>query len=44
MMNPSIFAIPSPRLLISVIVTSYSLPTSTGLGLNDLDSPKPPRL
>jgi len=33
---------PSPRLLVSEIVTSYSLPTSTGFGLKEL--PKPPLL
>ena len=36
--NPSILAIPSPRLLVSEIVTLYSLPTSTGF----LKEPKPP--
>jgi len=36
MTKPSIFAMPSPRLLISEMVTSYSFPTSTGLGLKDL--------
>ena len=42
MTKPSIFAMPSPRLLISEIVTSYSFPTSTGFGLKDLNPPLPP--
>ena len=50
MTKPSIFAMPSPRLLTSEMVTSYSYPTSTGLGLKDLNPPaedpppNPPRL
>ena len=48
MTKPSIFAMPSPRLLVSEIVTSYSFPTSTGFGLSDLKPlslpPNPPRL
>ncbi len=42
MTKPSIFAMPSPRLLISEIVTSYSFPTSTGFGLKDLNPPPAP--
>jgi hypothetical protein len=41
--NPSILAIPSPRLLVSEIVTLYSLPTSTGF-LREPKPPPPPRL
>ena len=37
MMNPSTLAMPSPRLLVSEILTSYSLPTSTGF----LKDPEP---
>jgi len=44
MTKPSIFAMPSPRLLISEMVTSYSFPTSTGFGLKDLKPPLPPLL
>jgi hypothetical protein len=44
MTKPSIFAMPSPRLLISEMVTSYSFPTSTGFGLKDLKPPLPPPL
>jgi len=47
MTKPSIFAMPSPRLLMSEMVTSYSFPTSTGFGLEDWNLsllPNPPRL
>ena len=44
MTKPSIFAMPSPRRLISEMVTSYSFPTSTGFGLKDLKPPLPPLL
>jgi hypothetical protein len=33
--NPCTLAIPSPCLLISIISTSYSLPTSTGFGAGE---------
>lgn len=42
MMNPCIFAIPSPRLEISVISTSYSSPALTGFGAKLLGPPKLP--
>jgi len=42
--NPSTLAIPSPRLLVSEILTLYSLPTSTGLRKPPELLPKPPRL
>src|SRR2546422_122134 len=42
--RPSTRAMPSPRLLISLMSTSYSLPSSTGLGPNRLPPPKPPLL
>ena len=44
MTKPSIFAMPSPRLLIREKVTSYSFPTSTGYGLKDQKPPLPPLL
>ena len=44
MMNPSILAIPSPRLLVSEMLTLYSFPTSTGFLKDPEPLPKPPRL
>ena len=43
-MNPSTLAIPSPRLLVSEMLTLYSFPTSTGFLKDPEPLPKPPRL
>lgn len=43
-MNPSTLAMPSPRLLVSEMLTLYSFPTSTGFLKDPEPLPNPPLL